>query len=121
MHIFRKLAHIFGKLAHICEKLVHVFARKLVSRTSKQVLKVLGPLWQPGGHNDTKLWAKEIVGGQIAMDVHTPRAREPQPNLENIGSYFTNLILPFLDFSVLPRKNPQIYHYGNRGFTMTLR
>ena len=40
--------HIFGKL-------VHVFARKLVSRTSKQVSRNLGPSWQPEVYNDTKL------------------------------------------------------------------
>ena len=54
MHIFGKLAHSFGKLAHSFGKLVHIFAQKLVSRTSKQVLRNLGPLWQPGVYNDTK-------------------------------------------------------------------
>ena len=51
--IFGKLVHIFGKLAHIFRKLVHIFAQKLVSRTSKQFSKNLGPLWQPGVYNDT--------------------------------------------------------------------
>ena len=45
--------HIFGKLVHIFRKLVHIFAQKLVSRTSKQFSKNLGPLWQPGVYNDT--------------------------------------------------------------------
>ena len=53
VHLFGKLAHIFGKLAHIFGKLVHIFARKLVSRTWKQVLTNLGPLWQLGVYNDT--------------------------------------------------------------------
>ena len=51
MHIFGKLVHIFGKLGHIFGKLVHIFGKKLVSRTSKQFLKNLGPLWQPGVYN----------------------------------------------------------------------
>ena len=55
VHIFGQLVHIFGELAHIFGELVHIFARKLVSRTSKQVSKHLGPLWQPGVYNDTKL------------------------------------------------------------------
>ena len=54
VHILGELAHIFGELAHIFGELVHIFARKLVSRTSKQVLKNLGPLWQPGVYSDTK-------------------------------------------------------------------
>ena len=62
MHIFGKLLHIFGKLAYIFGKLVHIFARKLVSRTSKQVSRNLGPLWQPGVYNDTRLSvAKEFA------------------------------------------------------------
>ena len=46
--------HIFGKLVHIFGELVHIFGRKLVSRTSKQVSRNRGPLWQPGVYNDTK-------------------------------------------------------------------
>ena len=61
MHIFGELVHIFGELAHIFGKLVHIFARKLVSRTSKQVSKNLGPLWQPGVYNDTKLRCNDYV------------------------------------------------------------
>ena len=53
VHIFGKLAHIFGKFAHIFGKLVHIFTWKLVSRTSKQVSRNLGSLWQPGVYNDT--------------------------------------------------------------------
>ena len=53
MHIFGKLEHIFGKSARIFGKLVHIFARKIGSRTSKQVPRNLGPLWQPGVYNDT--------------------------------------------------------------------
>ena len=37
---------------------VHIFAWKLVSRTSKQASRYLGPVWQPGvynGENDPKL------------------------------------------------------------------
>ena len=45
---------MFGELVHIFGKLVHIFAWKLVSRTSKQVSRNLGPLWQPGVYNDTK-------------------------------------------------------------------
>ena len=54
--------HIFGKLAQIFGKLVHIFAQKLVSRTSKQVLRNLGPLWQPGGNNDTNACSEEPLG-----------------------------------------------------------
>ena len=32
---------------------MHICAQKLVSRTSKQVSRNLGPLWQPGVYNDT--------------------------------------------------------------------
>ena len=53
VHIFGQLVHIFGELAHIFGELVHIFAQKLVSRTSKQVSKNLGPLWQPAVYNDT--------------------------------------------------------------------
>ena len=56
VHIFGKLVHIFGELVHIFGKLVHIFAWKLVSRTSKQVSRKLGPLWQPGVYNDTNIW-----------------------------------------------------------------
>ena len=56
--------HIFGKLAHIFGKLVHIFARKLVSGTSKQVLRNLGQLWQPGIYNDTNFVSKETKGQQ---------------------------------------------------------
>ena len=45
--------HIFGELVHIFGKLVHIFGKLLVSRTSKQILRNLGPLWQPGVDNDT--------------------------------------------------------------------
>ena len=48
MHSFEELVHIFGEF-------VHIFARKRVSRTSKQVWRNLGPLWQPGVYNDTKI------------------------------------------------------------------
>ena len=58
MHLFGKLVHIFGKLAHIFGKFVHIPARKLVSRTSKQVSRNLGPLWQPGVYNDTKVYRR---------------------------------------------------------------
>ena len=34
---------------------MHIFAWKLVSRTSKQVSRNLGPLWQPGVYIDTNL------------------------------------------------------------------
>ena len=47
--------HVFGKLVHIFGKLVHIFAWKLVSNFSKQVLRNLGTLWQPGVYNDTTL------------------------------------------------------------------
>ena len=53
MHIFGDLVHILGELVHIFGKLVHISAWKLVSRTSKQVSRTLGPLWQPGVYNDT--------------------------------------------------------------------
>ena len=53
MHIFGKLVHSFGELVYIFEELVHIFAPKLVSRTSKQVWRNLGPLWQPKVYNDT--------------------------------------------------------------------
>ena len=56
MNVFGKLVHIFGKLVNIPGKLVHVFGWKLVSRTSKQVSRHLGPLWQSGVRsNDTNL------------------------------------------------------------------
>ena len=55
MTVFLKLVNIFGKVVHsfrdwvhIFGKLVHIFAWKLVSRTSKQVLRNLFRLWQPG-------------------------------------------------------------------------
>ena len=57
VHIFRKLVHVLGKLVHIFGKLVRIFTWKLVSRTSKQVSRNLGPLWQPGVYNDTNLRA----------------------------------------------------------------
>ena len=53
MHVFGELVHIFGELVHIFGKLVHIFVWKLVSRTSKQVSRNLGALWQPGVYNDT--------------------------------------------------------------------
>ena len=57
MHIFGELVQIFGELVNIFGKLVvDMFARKLVSRTSKQVSRNLGPLWQPGIYNDTKYY-----------------------------------------------------------------
>ena len=55
MHTFGKLVNIFGKLVHIFGKLVHICAWKLVSRTSKQVSRNLGPLWQRGVYNDTHI------------------------------------------------------------------
>ena len=51
VHIFGELVHIFGELVNVFGKLVHIFAGKLVSRTSKQVSRNLGPLWQPGVYN----------------------------------------------------------------------
>ena len=42
---------------------MHIFAWKLVPRTSKQVSKNLGPLWQPGVYNDTR-GPKMFVGAQ---------------------------------------------------------
>ena len=45
--------HIFGELVQIFGELVHISAWKLVSRTSKQVSRNLGPLGQPGVYNDT--------------------------------------------------------------------
>ena len=48
VNLFGKLVHNFGKLVHIFGRLVHISAWKLVSRTSKQVSRNLGPLWQPG-------------------------------------------------------------------------
>ena len=47
--------NLFGKLVHVFGELVHIFAWKLVSRTSKQVSRNLGPLWQPGLYNDTNI------------------------------------------------------------------
>ena len=44
---------VFGELVHIFGALVHIFAWKLVSRTSQQVSRNLGPSWQPGVYNDT--------------------------------------------------------------------
>ena len=85
MHIFGQLVHIFGQLVHIFGKLVQIFARKFVSRTSKQVLRNLGPLWQPGVYNDTKiLWTKRFYGhlgvselkrDQIAFENRLPAQR----------------------------------------------
>ena len=69
MHVFGTLVHIFGKLAHILEKLVHILARKLGSRTSKQVSRNLGPLWQPGVYNDTR--TTFIVWGTNFAIAHT--------------------------------------------------
>ena len=63
MNISGQLEHIFEKLVHILGQLVHIFARKLVSRTSKQVLRNLGPPWQPGVYNDTN------VHGQNGVDL----------------------------------------------------
>ena len=57
MHIFGEFVHIFGELVNIFGKLVYILAWELVSRTSKQVWRNLGPLWQPGVYNDTKVWA----------------------------------------------------------------
>ena len=54
VHIFGKLVHIFGKFVHIFGKLAHIFEKLVVSRTSKQVVRNLGPLWQPRVYNDTK-------------------------------------------------------------------
>ena len=54
-HLFGKLVHISGQLVHIFGELADIrevsayFRSELVSRTSKQVSKNLGPLWQPGG------------------------------------------------------------------------
>ena len=56
VHIFGELAHIFGELAHIFGELAHIFAQKLVPELRKQLLRNLGPLWQPGVYNDAKLW-----------------------------------------------------------------
>ena len=53
--------HIFGKLIHIVGNLLHIFAWKLVSRTSKQVSRILGSLWQPGVYNDTNLYHKSAI------------------------------------------------------------
>ena len=61
VHIFRELVHIFGELVNIFGKLVHIFAWKLVSRTSKQVSRNLGPSWQPRVYNDTKLFGVLIA------------------------------------------------------------
>ena len=47
------MAHIFGELVHIFGEFVFFLAWKLVSRTSKQVSRNLGPLRQPGVYNDT--------------------------------------------------------------------
>ena len=58
VHTFGKLVHIFGELVHIFGELVHIFAWKLVSRTSKQVSRNLGPLWQPVVYNDTNVIRK---------------------------------------------------------------
>ena len=45
---------MFGEVsAYFRLELVHIFAWKLVSRTSKQVSRNFGPLWQPGVYNDT--------------------------------------------------------------------
>ena len=65
MHSFGKLVNIFGKLVHIFGKLVHIFAWKLVSRTSKQVLRNLGSVWQPGVYNDIKKMARKTSKERI--------------------------------------------------------
>ena len=52
MHTIGQLVHVFGELVHIFE-LVRIPVWKLVSRTSKQVSRHSGPLWQPGVYNDT--------------------------------------------------------------------
>ena len=54
MTILGKLLHILGKLSEDFGKLVHILNWKLVSRTSKQVSRNLGPLWQLGVWNRTK-------------------------------------------------------------------
>ena len=62
MHLFGKWVHLFRKLVHIFGKLVHSSAWKLVSRTSKQVSRNLGPSWQTGVYNDTK-FSWQSTGG----------------------------------------------------------
>ena len=51
----------------IFRKLVHIFAWRLVSRTSKQVSRSLGPLWQPGVYNDT-------INAEMVLSVAIPPA-----------------------------------------------
>ena len=79
MHIFGKLVHIFGRLVHIFGKLVHIFARKLLPNLSKQVSINLGPLWQPGAHNDTnRLFAIQAIGpDNLAPQTPTVPAVQP--------------------------------------------
>ena len=57
--------HVFGELVNISGKLVHIFAWKLVSRTSKQVSRNLGPLWQPGVYNDVNPCASSISASEV--------------------------------------------------------
>ena len=73
MQIFGELVNIFGKLAHI-------FAGKLVSRTSKQVSRNLGPSWQPGVYNDTNACA--TVVGQQGSRLSFPATGPPDPGTD---------------------------------------
>ena len=49
---------------NIFRKLVHCFAWKQVSRTSKQVSRNLGPLWQPGVYNDTNRYGENAENAE---------------------------------------------------------
>ena len=55
MHTFGELMHIFREVSEYFGKFVQNFAWKLVSRTSKEVSRNWGPLWQPGVYNDTNI------------------------------------------------------------------
>ena len=53
--IFRDLVSILREIVTILGDFVTIFIWKLGSRTSQQVSRNLGPLWQPGVYKDTKV------------------------------------------------------------------
>ena len=79
MHIFGELVHIFEEFVHIFGKVVHIFAWKLVSRTSKQVSRNLGPIWQPGVYNDTI----RIMRSPYSIQNPSNPENAPQNTLQN--------------------------------------
>ena len=91
MHIFGELVNIVGKLVHIFGTLVHIFAWKLVSRTSKQVSRNLGPLWQPGVYNNTNTSCFRDAEVTIKIIFERSSQKGPRQGVRNEGQQGTHL------------------------------